>query len=348
MIIRCYLYNTQKLNKMLQSIFMFLKKNNIKDISVKKSYLYGYHIAIKIHNSNQELISFVEKNYINYTDKNIDYIKIAKLINATSQMEETIQNCLPLKEDGTITFSSEDELLLPKKNIFDDKLVDRIEHLQTKYLIDIYSLWIKMSEDEQNYQIANLFFFLADLNPKGIKFGYLGARSNYEYFKEQLKDYNNPRVNQWKFYITNRNNCDKNFIKNGVEKYKLKKICNYKNDQKFIYDLLELFRWGIKENLVKTDNLYTAKTFFQRHSHSSEFHKLYYKDQEFIDQYESNGFILYRLLLSSIYSILPEFNISSLRKQKITGLVSESVEKYFNINYKDVYYEWKNKELLDS
>lgn len=94
--------------------------------------------------------------------------------------------------------------------------------------------------------------------------------------------------------------------------------------------------------------MYHADDFFERHKHWSEFHQLFCSNQILITHYHQSDFLIYRLVLGVIYSILPELGVSNLRKEKITNIVSKLVEDYYGINWRTVLEEFNNGKFSNS
>ncbi|WNS43479.1 hypothetical protein [Paenibacillus sp. MMS20-IR301] len=339
--IKCFLYDNIRLNTFLKEIFNYLSIHECPGVSLKKGYAQGFHISIRIEEENEPFIDFIKEQYILYTAPGaVDYEKAERLIKAVARMEENGEVMLPLLQDGSLLISG-DLNFSPRKKVYSIQTQAAIEKIQTEFLTGIYAYWSNIDENQQNYIMAYLFMLLGSYSPDGLKSGYLAMRSNYEYFVEQLKDIGHEdKRKEWKHYISFRNEQDLYFIQNGVADFFEKKCPVEKEAEKYLEKLRELLRDSYNNGGVNTQALYSAATFFERHEHSSSFHQLFYKNNEFLENYEEKNFTLYRLILGEIYSLFPELNMSNLRKQKITGLTAEAVEAYYKISWKDVYDGW--------
>jgi hypothetical protein len=339
--IKCFLYDNRRLNAFLKEIFNYISINESPGTSIKKGYAQGFHISIRTEEANKAFIDFINKEYILYVSPEaVDYEKAERLIKAVARMEENEEVMLPLLQDGSLIISRELNFS-PRKKVYSIQTQAAIEKIQTEFLSAIYAYWSTIDENQQNYIMANLFMMLGSYSPNGLKSGYLAMRSNYEYFVEQLKDIGHKdKHREWKHYVEFRNEQDLYFIHKGVADFFDKKCQIEKEAENYLEQLRGLLRNSYDKGEINTRNLYSASTFFQRHEHSSSFHKLFYNNDEFLKNYEEKAFTLYRLILGELYSLFPELNMSNLRKQKITGLTAEAVEAYYKISWKDVYYEW--------
>ncbi|MBF8807626.1 MAG: hypothetical protein IC227_03610 [Enterococcus lacertideformus] len=188
-------------------------------LSCKKSYMNGYHLAVKI-DEGSKLNIFLKKIKLCESDDGLNFAKIEKQIKIISKFEESQESNLPLKRQGEIVITESDQPIYPAKQIYLSLVVEKIEEAETRLLMNIISDWEKLNEQEQNVLIEKLFLIFGIRNKYGLKYSYLAFKSNVEYFKDQLLDFtdrNRKKVLEYIEGFTTEETVSKEEIKNLIE-----------------------------------------------------------------------------------------------------------------------------------
>lgn len=349
-VLRCYVYDSFKSHDFMSHIINFINKNRLEDITIQKGFVKGFHIEItypegKINVDLEDYVKkLLEKNKTEYSKKH--YERFEKAIKSVQRLEEVDCEVTPLYEDGQLIIEA-NGFLEARKRLSSDKVNLDIERLKTKFICSINEKWCQLNEEEKNIELTKMFFITSALNPNGIRVGYLSLRSNYEYFKQQLLEINNQQaIDKWLSFIEYRSEEEKQFIKNGVDSF-----LNQEFDSELIFSKLKelinevrpIISKAFDEGELYINNMYMADDFFDRHKNVHDFHKTFYSNKKFVSLYHEKGFIVYRYIISTLYSLMPLLHISPLQKQKITGLVAESVEGKYNMTWRDIYKEMSVK-----
>lgn len=333
---RIYDYLPEDLNRIEKEILELVFKHQLKHISIKKSYYKGFHLAIK-DLSRMDIIS----NYLNRVKikhlKEIDYNYISSQIQFISKLEESELLNLPLYKHGEV-IKSDNNILYPGKRIFSKEYTTKIEELETSFLSKIFPLWLTYSEDCQNILLRNIWIYFASKHRYGVEAGYLAFKSNFEYFKEELKDIDSKQKQRILMYLAS--SCEEN------DEDTMEKILNsnnyiYQQGKEFVLQIEEIVKDALKRGKVKIDNMYFPDDFFERHQHWSKFHDSFYHEHNFLKQYHSTSFLTYRLVIGVLYSILPELHVSNLRKEKVSGLVVNKIEGETGVTWEKVFKDAK-------
>ncbi|MFT8759527.1 MAG: hypothetical protein ABF786_08850 [Oenococcus oeni] len=331
---RIYIYDNIQLNDVLKELYGIIESHNLQHISVKKSYYHGFHLAVRDNRHYKTLSDFCSR--VNILDTtNINYERIKKQIKMISQTEESPHSNFPLKKNGTIVVT-EDNFLSPGRQVLSAQDVEKIEELETIFLSKIYSRWVDLTVAQQNIRLRNLWIYFASMHRLGVTSGYLAFKSNIEYFKEEIKDLSEPKRN----YILNKiQETEEESALNNTSISEILTNKDFFKDEgiKFIEKVTYLVKKAIQKKSVNLTAMYYPDDFFDRHEHWSNFHDKFYHEVKFVKNYHSDTFVAYRLIIGILYSILPELNVSNLRKEKISGLVANKVETEKETNWKEVF-----------
>lgn len=345
-VLRCYLYDSDKTHLFLSYLINYINENKIQDITIQKGYARGYHIEIaypkeKYYEEMESYIKvFLEEHKTSF-DENT-YTKFEKSIKTIQKLEESTCEITPLYLDGEMVIEP-DGFFQRRKELNSNRVTLEIERLKTKFLCTVYEKWNSLTQEYKNIELSKMFFITSNMNPEGIRVGYLSLRSNYEYFKQQLLEVSNKEKSyQWMTFIQYRSENEKKFIEEGVNEFlkdQYESELIFSKLKELIYSTKSIFSGAFETNELYTTNMYMADDFFDRHTSASDFHQTFYTNKEFVKQYHNKQFIVYRYIISTLYSLLPMLNISPLEKQKVTGIVAESVEFKYNMTWKDIYNE---------
>lgn len=331
---RIYTYSSDEMKLLQKNVYGFINEMSLRYISVKKSYYKGFHLAILDKLDSEVLADFISKLKLSRNIQ-VDYKHIEEQIKLISKTEESNWQNLPLIQQGTI-IKNNDQILYPGRQIFQTQILTQIEQLETKFISKIFNEWIKKEPNEQNIAIRDLWLLFASKYNKGVSVGYLAFRSNFEYFKEEIKDLTPVKQEYLIRKITpNEKECE---LDTESIKQVLSKQSNFQVEgEKFIDQIIKVVRKSVEQNMVDTSGIYFPDDFFDRHEHWSEFHEMFYRDKKFITEYHKADFLVYRLVLGVLYSILPELSISNLRKEKISGMVANKVEEEMKVNWRGIF-----------
>lgn len=349
-VLRCYLYDNNKSRLLFKYLIKYINENKLEDITIEKGYERGLHIEItypeerNYEGMERYIETFLDKHKQIYND--LDYAKFEKYIRTISSLEEANCEIIPLYKDGELVIEPQGTFQ-KKKELNSFRVTLEIERLKTKFLCSVYEKWNTLTEEEKNIELTKMFFITSNMNPEGIRVGYLSLRSNYEYFKHQLLDVKDKyKVDKWTNFIQYRSEKEQQFIKEGVNEF-LKGAFDseliFSKLNQFIYEIKDIFSKSFESGELYIKNMYMADDFFERHDSASDFHNTFYSNKNFVKQYHNKGFIVYRYIISTLYALMTLLNISPLERQKVTGMVAESVESKYNITWQDVYNEMNLK-----
>ncbi len=336
LIYRFYSYYPNEINQLLARIVDYAAQQKIYDFSCKKSYMKGFHLAVKT-SKKSAINDFLKKVTLSQADTDINYKRVQQQIEIISRFEESELINFPLERQGEIKITNKETFLYPAKQIFPLSFVKRIEEYETKLLINSFNEWKNFNVEEQNEAIAKLFLLFAKRNRFGIKYGYLAFKSNSEYFHEQLKDLSEKNQEKLENYLNQYSNTELALKDNFASFLKLKNYSGtLQHFEIFLDEINDLVNEVVVHHDIDFTKMYHADDFFERHLHWSEFHGAFYSNQVLVNLYHQPEFLSYRLSIGILYSILPELGISNLRKEKITCLVSMIVEDYFQSDWKQL------------
>lgn len=343
--INCYLYDSQATALLIRAILSFVQTSSLENIILQKSWVFGFHLKVTLENSNadHQLEELIRRHAARYSRERTedDYVKYERMVNKLALMEEYAGLFLPLRRDGEITV--EEVSSLAHGNPLCSASVNySIELLKSRLIADIYETWMGLPAGNQNVEAAKMFFITGSNSPGGLKVGYLSLRSNFEYFKAQLTGFRKDEAVESRIHeaLHGRTDAESEFVTNGVRSFSEGRF-----EREFIFGRLRIFIgsvWTILEQAYEQgelvyDKLHYGEDFFERHDQVSAFHQTFFSNTEFLEHYHDKGFVIYRFVAAVLYSLMPMLEISPLRRQRITGLVAESVESGYSMDWKDAY-----------
>lgn len=348
--LQCFLYDNDVTDSIMGKIITFLNEMDMRNVVIQKDWVQGFHLnltweAEEYSAAIEQFISTLMANHqSNYVEQ--DYRRFTVMVETLKKMEDYPGEVLPLIKDGEVR-SITSANLLKNNPLCGVEANYQVEQLKTEVLRRLYFHWMNYSVDQQNIEIMKAFFISSQLSPGGIRYGYLSLRSNFEYFKQQLTELKNKdRADALHSVIHTHSDMEKSFVQNGVEQFLeggFDKEPIVQNMRYLIERLQQIYFEAFDAGEIYTQNMHFGDDFLERHSNVSEFHESFFTNAEFLEQYRSKEFIVYRFIASNIYSLLPLLNISPVRKQKITGMVADSVESHFSTDWRTVYKDMARK-----
>ncbi|MBY9077974.1 hypothetical protein KIH86_06680 [Paenibacillus sp. HN-1] len=343
--INCYLYDSKATALLIRSILSFVQTSNLENIILQKSWVFGFHLKVTLDasNANHQLEELIRRHAARHSRERTEdeYVKYERMVNKLALMEEYSGSFLPLRRDGEVTVE-EGNSLSHGNPLCSANVNYSIELLKSRLIADIYESWIGLPADKQNVESAKMFFITGSSSPGGLKVGYLSLRSNFEYFKAQLEGFRKDEATASRIHeaLHGRTDTEREFVTHGVQNFTEGRF-----EREFIFGRLRIFigsLWTILEQAYERgelvyDKLYYGEDFFERHDQVSSFHQTFFSNSDFLKHYHDKGFVVYRFVAAVLYSLMPMLEISPLRKQRITGLVSESVESGYEMDWKDAY-----------
>ncbi|MEK3901440.1 MULTISPECIES: hypothetical protein [unclassified Paenibacillus] len=343
--INCYLYDSKAVALLVRSILSFVQTSKLENLILQKSWVYGFHLKVTLDasNANPQLEELIRRHAARYSRERSEeeYVKYERMVNKLALMEEYSGTFLPLRRDGEVTVE-EGSMLTHGNPLCSARVNYSIELLKSRLIADIYESWAELPEDRQNVEAAKMFFITGSHSPGGLKIGYLSLRSNFEYFKTQLAEFRKDEQMESRIHkaLHGRTDTEKEFIAGGVQSFTEGRF-----EREFIFGRLRIFissLWTILEQAYERgelvhDKLYYGDDFFERHDQVSAFHQTFFSNPDFLKHYHDKGFVVYRFVAAVLYSLMPMLEISPMRKQRITGVASESVESGYGMDWKDAY-----------
>ncbi|GIO67672.1 hypothetical protein NYE48_24095 [Paenibacillus sp. FSL M7-1455] len=343
--ISCFLYDSEASASLLRGIVRYIQAGSLKNAILQKSWVNGFHVktTLPVSEADQGLERMIRRTAERYAKPRSaeEYEKYEKMLHKLAGMERYSGDYLPLCRDGEVVVK-EEERLTGGNPLCSPRINYGMELLKSQLLADIYEDWNKLSEDRQNVEFAKIFLITGSGSPGGLKVGYLSLRSNFEYFKTQIEAMKkNPAIEaKIRAALLGRSEVEKEFIADGVQKFS-----NGIFEREFLFGRFKIFVHSLSAMLaqaydggeLEVEKLTHGDDFFERHDEVSEFHRTFYSNPQFLRHYHDKGFIVYRFVASALYSLMPLLGISSLRRQRITGLVAECVESGFDMDWRAAY-----------
>ncbi|MDF2534916.1 MAG: hypothetical protein K0R18_1075 [Bacillales bacterium] len=196
-----------------------------------------------------------------------------------------------------------------------------------KKVISEENYW-NLSTSKQNEVIKKILNTVASLNNLGIKHGYLSFLSNLKYFVSQLNAmFPGNEGEKIKSVIFGISSDEEKIFKNKPQ-----------IDKSFYKCLIQLNDFLLQNSekinfnkLPKVDSFFDNSPITLKYS---DFHKLFLKNDKLIAKYKRDDFMVYRIVMGMVFSLLPLLGISLTRRNHILNLVVQNVERYYKINWK--------------
>ncbi|WP_189026414.1 hypothetical protein [Paenibacillus albidus] len=344
--ISCYLYDSEATAFLLQGVIRYVHARRLMNVILQKSWTFGFHVKISFpaaeaDNGLEPVIRRLAERYGKPRERR-EYAAYEEILHKLAVLENYTEAYLPLFKDGTVT-AEETEGLLHGNTLGSSRVNYEIELLKSQLLVDLYDTWGELPEDRQNIECAKMFMITVNRSPGGIKFGYLSLRSNFEYFISRMEVTGKKEENKRRIWeaLFSRTEEEQQFILQGV-----KRFAEGRYDREFIFGRLQIFvdcllsvlSQGYDEGEIKAERLRTGGDFLQRYDALNDFHWTFHSPSE-LQKHQEKNFILYRIIDSVLYALMSLLQVTSVRKQHISGLVAECVEQGFSMNWRDSYLE---------
>ncbi|MEI4529375.1 hypothetical protein [Priestia megaterium] len=348
--IRFFIYDSKKLNSLLDSFYETVAFEGFEDLVIRKGWVNGYHIEILLSTFNDRLIEKLKSLFINQVELQAmsDRMKqkYSIILEKVKMLEEYKGDIYPFYNEGDCIEDFVDTNYLTDSFKSEGSVAWNLAQKRTLFIINSKKEWNHFSKEIKQENILKMALWIAYIYPDKIQKGGLSFRSNFEYFKQQLKEdsLNSTRL-KWLEYVIERDEKDKriiNTILDDVEEWQSgRQTAYFKNYILYIESIKEILQVAAKENKLFINELYTADDFFERVQNPSEFHELFYKEKSIKSLYNKEKFIIHRYLLTYLYSLFPLLQISVLEKQKVLGMAAEAIENYSKMNWKSFYIQMK-------
>ncbi|WP_394514305.1 hypothetical protein [Priestia aryabhattai] len=348
--IRFFIYDSKKLNSLLDSFYEMVALEGFEDLVIRKGWVNGYHIEILLSTSNDRLIKKLKSLFINQVELQLmsDLMKqkYSIILEKVKLLEEYKGDIYPLYYEGDYLEDFVDTNYLADSFRSEGSVAWNLAQKRTLFIINSKKEWNLFSKEIKQENLLKMALWIAYIYPDKIQKGGLSFRSNFEYFKQQLKDDSqNSMKLKWLKYVIERDKNETrvmNTILDDIEEWKRGgQTAYFQNYIIYIDSIKEILQLAVKENKLFINELYTADDFFERVQNPSEFHEMFYKEKAIKSLYNKEKFIIHRYLLTCLYSLLPLLQISVLEKQKVLGMAAEAIENYSQMSWKSFYMQMK-------
>ena len=295
---------------------------------------------------------FVKDLMKDYKPIVIEREKIIRQIKENSLLEKTKENYF-LHEDGEICITTTGKTnKIQEDPTYVNEIKEKVDKLKMKLLAAcVAEGYFEKNEGEQNVLLTKLYLNLTLLFNGKMEFGYLSLKSNIIYFNAQLAALKGKvseiKLNKYYSLANELSSFEEKFVNEKMELF----LSENKNLEfkKNIEKLYSLFILAFQNKKLNTTDISNGDRFFENSEYLSEvpeFHKKFFSNQDFLNAYKSENFIAYKYTVDAIYQLMPLLNVSPVRKQKITKMVSDKVEKNFNITWEDSYNNLMNYKTV--
>jgi hypothetical protein len=345
--VNCYLYDNEATTFLLQGVIRFVQARRLMNVIFQKSWTYGFHVKIiypaaEADNGLEPVIRRLAERYSKPRPQS-EYDDYQSILHKLAELEDYNGNYLPLRMDGEVTVEEENDILHGNP-IGSFRINYEIELLKSQLLVDLYDTWTALPQERQNIECAKIFLINVNRSAGGLKYGYLSLRSNFEYFKSQMElsgRQGEMERNIWE-NLFSRTDEEQVFIEVGVRQFakgRYEREFIFGRLQIFIDCLLSILNQGFEEGELTLEKLLEGGDFIQRYDALNDFHLIFHSLADFRKHCHDKGFIVYRMIDSILYSLMSLLQVSAGRKQRISGLVAESVEHGLSMSWREAYQE---------
>lgn len=339
--ISCFLYDSEVTDLLIRSLIRYIQAGSLKNVILQKGWAGGFHVntTTPVSEASGGLEELIRRTAARYAKKRSqeEYDQFERTLHELARMEAYTGIYLPLHRDGEVIVK-EEEVLAGGVPFCSPRINYRVEMLKSQLLTDIFHEWGELPEERQNIECAKMFLITGSRSPGGLKTSYLPLRYNFECFTSTKAFGQDPSADAEALLA--RSDLEKEFIAEGV-----RKLSNGYFEREFIFGRLKIFIHSLismltrayNEGELEVEKLAQGNHFCERHDQVSGVHHRLYSNPWFLRHYHEAGFIVYRCVVSVLYSLMPMFGITSLRRRKVTGLVVECVESGFNMDWRDAY-----------
>lgn len=340
-----YLYDSKKRTRFIIEISNWLKLNNITKLVFKIEYNHGPHLRILLHHRIKNLEIYIHHKMnllkLNSNDENLDYKTYRKIVQRVMLLEKNDSNGLPLKKNYEFEITN---VHLKRTKFPNDFYSDQIN--KTKFLIDHIGEYYQLEKEQKSIFLLKLMMlFPQERHDKlGIFYAYYSFKSHYKGFKTSMSSMN------WspdKLKIINKeinevSSMEKEFINSGFEKF-VKKIegQRYKlgDDGETIFNDFSVastttrqeYTQLFKQNKILIQDDDTLQSYLSRDQELSNYHTQL-KNKIKPGLFDSQEFVVGRMMMNWFYSLLPFFSVSVIEKHRLCYIMSCAVENSLKLD----------------
>ncbi|MFF2911963.1 hypothetical protein [Paenibacillus sp. NPDC057934] len=345
--INCYLYDNEAITFLLQGVIRFVQARRLMNVIFQRSWTHGFHMKISFpaaeaDNGLESVIRRLAERYSRPRPRT-EYEDYENILHKLAQLEGYSGDYLPLRIDGEVTVEEEKEFQ-HNNAIGSFRMNYEIELLKSQLLVDLFDTWTALSAERQNIECAKIFLINVNRSAGGLRYGYLSLRANLEYIKGQMELSSKQTGAEWSIWenLFSRTEEEQQFIQVGLRRFaegKYEREFIFSRLQIFIDCLLTILNQAFEEGEVTLQKLLESSDFIQRYDALNDFHLIYHSLADFQKHCHDKGFIIYRMIDSILYSLISLLQVSAVRKQRISGLVAETVEQGLSLNWREAYLE---------
>lgn len=335
-----YIYGIkQRINFLLQ-FNAFLKENNYNLIFYEIRYDHGPHLQIVFSKHSNTIKQYIKDKLTNMEDEDketIDYTKYEKLVKRVIFLKKDKNNPLPLFKNYTLNYGKIQSI---EREKFPDSFLDD-KHEMTNFLIKSMDYYYSLPNNTKSTFLLKLMIIFPKKHLReGIFYSYYSFKSHYEGFKKVLTQMNWEKD---KFELINKkiniiNTSEKEFIFHGFSEF-LKEtkndFCDISNKDKIIFKEFKLSVYNTRrsyeklfnDKMINIKDKDKLKAYLNQSNEISDYHKKL-KMRFKYSMFDSQDFVVGRLMMNWFYSILPFYSLSTIDKYKLCHLICLSVENY--------------------
>lgn len=345
--ISCYLYDDEAVAFLLQGVIRFVQARRLMNVIFQKSWIFGFHIKISFpsqeaDNGLETVVRRLAERYSRPRTQT-EYADYEMVLHKLADLESYTGDYLPLRIDGEVTI--DDETNYPQGLLIGNSVINyEIERLKSQLLVDIFDAWRTLTEEQQNIECAKVFLININRSAGGLKYGYLTLRSNFEYFKSQIELSRKRDGVEWSLWadLFSRSDEEQQFIEIGVRRFaegKYEREFIFSRMQIFVDCLLSILNQAFEEKKLTIQMLLEGGDFMLRYDALNDLHLIFHSLADFQNRCHDQGFIIYRMIDSILFSLMSLLQVPAARKQRISGIVAESVEHGLSMSWREAYQE---------
>lgn len=357
---KLFLYDSAQSRETLYGVFEILHENGISDCFVQKHWATGPHIAVYFRDNDIDcdlrvkdtLITAFQDLLGEYEGAPVDHNKYEQLSSRLAKAERYTCELLPLRDDLSLEVTIQD--LSSNQTIYAPSLYQKCEIEKSAFFIRHHDYLGRLSPDDREILSAKMMLITAnqyrieieDTVLEGIKFGYISFKSHWEGFNMQLQRMTEEKrdIVMQKFDHTSKE------LQSFIDEIPVfltqveKRFKDYGgNDKAILLDWYAIneslglfFHDGLVRGEIHFEEYHDISSFTTGGSQLSDFHSKFVDEEGFASFSKSIGFLQYRLLVNSLYSVFPLLNISPFQKNKLCKVISEHAEQHYNFSWEDI------------
>lgn len=366
--IKIFIYDNELKKRAIQELSALINNfcGKCDGFILNRGWVQGAHLQIAYRNFidiNEEK-NFIDKIYKKVAEwkqvksEEIDYAAYENYVERVKILENYKSDVLPLRKQFSIVVGKYDKQreLFPESYFFDEEIRTKVVTSLSKHYYDLPKadqevFILKLMTLYGNYRNATLS------KDEGVYLAYYSFKSHYEGFANGLNNFHKEKRNEILFLMQPDTTEINDFINSGFSEflqYSVSGFAKYLPKERKIFnefiqsiDQLESsYNQLFEQGAIKIAEENTIKNYVGEED-ISDYHKKI-KGNFDLELFNTQDFIVGRLIMNWFYGMLPILSVSPLKKHKLCHLMSLAVEKDKGKDTCDLLAELKEKYQIIS